>query len=156
MSNDDMLTREQAAQILGVPGGTLIDWVRTGKVTLWQWFHPPTGGQRRRVYPRNAVEQLKRERAATTFPPAGFMTREEACRMFGVASRTWSGWEERGRITCGQFACVPGRSGAHLKVYPKAELERLAAEWNREQEEESRRLAPIPIPNAPVAGVCRS
>src|SRR6187402_1353127 len=64
------------------------------------------------------------------FPPPGLVDRHDACRMFGVSSRTWLTWQRNGRVTCGQRHQRPG-DGHTCVLYPVAELERLREEVER-------------------------
>ncbi|HSI34284.1 MAG: AP2 domain-containing protein [Phycisphaerae bacterium] len=63
-----------------------------------------------------------------TWPPPGMVDRDEASRMFGVSLRTWTVWEQRGRITCGQYHPVPNDKPGRCKLYPRDELERARIE----------------------------
>jgi hypothetical protein len=63
---------------------------------------------------------------AAPWPPAGFVDRDGAARMFGIQPDTLAMWHTRGRIRCGTWAKSP--NGKRCKVYPLAELERVRAE----------------------------
>jgi hypothetical protein len=73
-----------------------------------------------------ALEPVVEEDA--TWPPPGMVDRHEACRMFGVSLRTWTVWEQRGRITCGQYHPRPNDKPGICKLYPMDELERARVE----------------------------
>ena len=109
---------------------------------------PGKPGQQK-IYPveelRRQVEEFKKE---PPFPPPGFVGRHEACRIFGVAIKTWTEWESRGRITCGRLVPNPGKPG-RCKIYPADELRRIKEDLDRQAEEESRRLEPYPDPQRP-------
>lgn len=62
------------------------------------------------------------------WPPPGMVDRHEACAMFGVSLRTWTCWEKRGRITCGQYHPMPNDKPGQCKLYPREELERAQVE----------------------------
>ncbi len=77
-----------------------------------------------------------------TFPPPGMVDRDDACNMFGVSLTTWTVWEQKGRIQCGQFFPLPDDKPGRCKLYPVAELERL-------REEISLLGKPYPDPDRP-------
>lgn len=57
--------------------------------------------------------------------PSVKITREEACRMFGVNMCVWKNWVRQGRVHCGQWENSPG---AKRKVYAVEDLRRLREE----------------------------
>jgi hypothetical protein len=61
-----------------------------------------------------------------SFPPAGWVGRDEACRMFGVSWAVWKRWCREGRVRCGKAVRRP--AGGRCKIYPVGELERLMGE----------------------------
>lgn len=62
-----------------------------------------------------------------TWPPAGWVDRHEAARMFGVSWHTWKQWAMDGKITCGQWFTRAGAPRGHsrCKLYPIEGLQRL-------------------------------
>ena len=64
----------------------------------------------------------------TPFPPAGFVDRHEAARMFGVAAKTWGDWERRGRVSGGRLVPVPG-APTRVKLYAIEDLRRQIEEF---------------------------
>jgi hypothetical protein len=58
--------------------------------------------------------------------PEGFVQLREACAMLGVDRNTFVRWEKAGRITCGR-----NETARRIKIYPRAEIERLLAENGR-------------------------
>jgi hypothetical protein len=146
--------RHGAARMFGVAAGTWGQWERRGRVADCGRIVPiPGTGTRTKLYAVEELQQLLDEFAKVpAFPPAGFVDRHEAARMFGVSGRTWSVWEVERGITCGKTVAVPGRAGRQ-KIYPVEELRRLVEAFNREAEESSRRLEPYPDPDRP--GVVR-
>jgi hypothetical protein len=64
----------------------------------------------------------------TPFPPAGFVDRHEAARMFGVAAKTWGDWERRGRVSGGRLVPVPG-TPTRVKLYAIEDLRRQIEEF---------------------------
>ena len=86
--------------------------------------------------------QLK---ASEPFPPPGFVTREQACRIVGIKIRTLCTWEEEGRFERGIFFQVPGKPG-RCRLYPIDEVNRVAEEHERSKEVPQ----PYPDPNRPT------
>jgi hypothetical protein len=141
--------REEAARMFGVSQRTLSHWEERGRVRCGRSIAAPDRPGRVKLYPVDAVRRLVEEfKQVPVFPPPGFVGREDACRMFGVALKTWTTWESEGRITCGMFALVPNRPG-QCKIYPIEELERVRAEFQRAEAEEAKRLEPYPDPQRP-------
>jgi hypothetical protein len=66
-----------------------------------------------------------------SFPPPGMVERDDACQMFGIAEKTWSEWERKGRITCGRYFPLPDDKPGRCKLYPIEELERLREELSQ-------------------------
>src|SRR4051794_16490028 len=64
------------------------------------------------------------------WPPEGWLDRDGACRMFGVASTTWLRWQREGRVTCARRFRRPG-DGHTCVLYPIGALERLREEIER-------------------------
>jgi hypothetical protein len=62
--------------------------------------------------------------------------------MFGVAIRTWTTWEQEGRVRGGRWAPCPGGKPGRCKVYAVADLLRLREEFRRLTE-------PYPDPDRP-------
>lgn len=60
----------------------------------------------------------------------GTIERDEACRMFGVSSATWSRWQRIGRVPAGRWTRY-GSGRTYHKVYPLDELRRLLPELAR-------------------------
>ena len=52
--------------------------------------------------------------------PDGWVQLREASAMLGVDNNTFVRWEQEGLITCGR-----NETGRRIKIYPRAELERL-------------------------------
>jgi predicted site-specific integrase-resolvase len=73
--------------------------------------------------------------------PEGFVQLREACAMFGVEDKTFLRWESEGLITCGRK-----ETGRRIKIYQRAELQRLL--------DENGRYAP-PYPDPHLSGVYR-
>lgn len=142
--------REEAARISGIGITAWKRWEAQGKVICGQWFTLPGGG-RCRIYSIDGIQRMMRE-VNLTFPPAGTVDRHEAARMFGVAERTFSELEKQGRITCGRYISIPGKSGKK-KIYPLDDLRALAEAFKRAAEESRHRLQPYPDPDKP--GVVR-
>jgi hypothetical protein len=135
--------------MFGVSGRTWSTWEESGRVTCGRYVSVPGKPGQQKVYAVDALRHLQEAfENPPAFPPAGFVGRDEACGMFGVSLSTWMAWERQRRITCGRFVSIPGKSG-RCKIYPIDELERLRAEFKREDEESARRLQPYPDPERP-------
>jgi hypothetical protein len=142
--------RHEAARMLGIGDRTLSTWESMGRVSCGRVVPVPGKSGTAKIYP---VEELRRlagrfqaERelkASEPFPPPGFVARDEARRIFGVAVRTWVTWESEGRISCGRLVRVPGNNG-NCKIYPVQELQKLAEGLKRLKEEAIRKLQPYP------------
>jgi hypothetical protein len=72
------------------------------------------------------VYQVGGRRGVCVHIPDGFVQLREAARMFGVDPNTFRRWESEGLITCGRQ-----ETGRRIKIYPRADLERLIAENGR-------------------------
>ena len=137
-----------AARMFGVSASTFSTWEQEGRITCGRLVTVLGKPGAQKIYPVEDLRRLVEEFSKPTpFPPPGFVGRHEACRMFGVAIRTWTTWEREGRITCGRLVAAPDKPG-RCKIYPVEEINRLAAEW---REGSSR----IRIRIAPAAGACR-
>ena len=110
---------------------TVNHWVRQGRLRAVVWADP--AGRRpqrpRRMFAALELERFRAEMAAEAAArgalPDGFVDRDGACRMFGVAEGTWVVWEREGRVPKGQW----GRSRANkpCRIYAVEELERVRA-----------------------------
>jgi predicted site-specific integrase-resolvase len=67
--------------------------------------------------------------------PAGYVDRDGAAAMFGVATSTFVHWQSDGRITCGRWARVPSEHATigvnGRRVYPVEALRPLVAEFEQ-------------------------
>jgi hypothetical protein len=151
---DGFVDRQGAARILGVAGRTLCTWENEGRVTCGQNASIPGKAGQYKIYPRAELEQLKEQferelmEAVESFPPAGYVLRDEARAIFGVAVRTWVTWESEGKISCGRMVHNAGRPGCS-KIYPREELEKLAAAFERLKDQATAKLQPYPDPERP-------
>jgi DNA-binding transcriptional MerR regulator len=150
-----MVDRRAAARMFGTSERTFSTWEKEGRITCGRFVARVGKPGQQKIYSieelrRLAEEFRKAEEAekAQPFPPSGFVGRDQACRIFGVAVRTWVTWEQESRITCGQFVPNPGKPG-RSKIYPREQLERLAREHKRQAEEAIRKLQPYPDPQRP-------
>jgi predicted site-specific integrase-resolvase len=133
---EGFVDRDTACRMFGVCRVSLRNWERAGKVHCGRMARR---GSKNRPYKIYAVEELRRlvdalrgEDATyiasdgSLHVPEGYVGSGEACRMFGVHYNTWDRWERLGWITCGRQ-----ETGRRIKIYPRAELERLVAECGR-------------------------
>jgi hypothetical protein len=121
--------------MLGMSGRTLSTWELSGRVICGQVV--PVVGQagRVKIYPIEALQRLAAEfqaarelKAAEPFPPPGFVTREQSCRIIGIKLRTLWTWESEGRFKHGIFSQRPGKPG-RCRLYPIDEVNRMADEY---------------------------
>lgn len=133
---------KEAARRAQVSAGVWKRWCQAGRVTGGRWVTKPTGGRCKLFDVEEVgrvVEELGRDHSffmepdgqGGWRPPAGYVDRGGAARMFGVAERTMVSWQTEGRITCGRWARMPvGESGGR-RVYPVEELCRLVGEFDK-------------------------
>jgi hypothetical protein len=145
--------RHEAARILGTSTRTFSTWEMLGRVTCGRLLSIPGRPGQQKVYPVEELRRLAEEfKQPPPFPPPGFVTQPDACRMFGRSKSAWLVWERQGKVPCGESVAVPNKAG-RCKLYPLAELERLKAEFDREAERARARLEPYADPDRP--GVVR-
>ncbi|MEM7806806.1 MAG: AP2 domain-containing protein [Planctomycetota bacterium] len=72
------------------------------------------------------------ERETGDWPPPGMIDRYEACAIFGIGIGALRVWEKEGRVTCGRMVVRPGEARRHVRLFPKAEIERLKEQFDRE------------------------
>ena len=128
-----------AGKALGAPGTKPI-W---GSVVRAIWRHDT---------PAWAVQSLRTwavAAATPTFPPAGFLGRVDACRIVGVALRTWSTWDAQRRVPCGTLRSKPGNN-AKVKLYAVDDLKRFKAELDAQAAEAEQKLRPYVDPACPA------
>jgi hypothetical protein len=141
------LTCDDAARMFGVAKRTWSSWQKEGRITCGRLVSVHGRPGQQKVYPLDELHRLLekfKQKASRPFPPEGFVTREGACRIFGVRMRTWTRWESEGRITCGTFTSIPNKPG-RCKLYQIEELEELKRQFDRL--EETRK--PYPDPQRP-------
>jgi hypothetical protein len=98
-------------------------WVKEDKLGCGQVVRMPQGN-RCTVYPIEELSRLvDRLRDTGPFPPAGFVDREGAARMFGVSPFTFRAWVHQRKVTCGRPTLIPG--GGQCYLYSVEDLERL-------------------------------
>jgi hypothetical protein len=141
--------RHEAARMFGVSTGTLTHWEQHGRVKCGRFVSRPDQPGQVKLYAIADLDRLREEFAnPPPFPPPGFVGRHEAREMFGVSLTTWMVWERQRRIKCGKSVPIPNQPG-RCKIYPVAKLEQLRDEWQREAEEDAKRLEPYPDPERP-------
>jgi hypothetical protein len=77
------------------------------RVTLTKCVRHPSGG-RGNIYPVEQIQRIIEARQASAVIPEGFVDRDEACRILGIAKTTWKRWQRAGQIPTGQWARIPG------------------------------------------------
>jgi hypothetical protein len=139
---------------VGVAERTWSTWEKRRGITIGRSVSLPGRPGQVKLYAIDELERAAAELRAMmgqereAFPPAGFVGREAARRIFGISLGQWTTWESRGRITCGKLVPIPGKPGT-CKIYPRAALEQLKAQWDREAAEMNARLEPYPDPERP-------
>ena len=148
-----MVDRHGAAEILGMAERTFSTREAEGRVTCGRIVAVPGRTGTYKIYPIDELRRLADEFAnPAPFPPAGFVDRHEACRIFGVKLGVWTKWESERRITCGRSVPIPDKPGRR-KIYPADELRRLAEQFARQAAEAQQSLEPYLDPDRP--GVVR-
>jgi predicted site-specific integrase-resolvase len=119
-----MIDEARARETFGVGTWTWDKWRKQGELRCGRWFRLPNGGSgRTKLYP---IEELRRVIDALRggpFPPAGFVDRDGAARMFGVSPFTFKAWVVQGKVSCGRPTAIPG--GGQCYLYAVEDLERL-------------------------------
>lgn len=118
-------------------------WLREGRVENWRWARRPTMA-RCKLFSIEEIQRIVAEMGRDHHffmepdgqggwrPPTGYIDRDGAAAMFGVATSTFLHWQTDGRITCGRWARLPiGELGGGRRVYPVEELSRLAEEFDK-------------------------
>ncbi len=130
--------RHEAARMFGVAGRTFSEWEKQGRITCGRLVSIPGQPGQLKAYPIEQLRRLVEEfKQIPPFPPPGFVTRGQTCRIIGIEIRTLTTWEQEGRFTRGVFSKVPGKPG-RCRLYPIDEVEALA--------EQHRQLNAIPEP----------
>jgi hypothetical protein len=109
-----MVDGPQARRMFSVSTWMWGQWSKQRKLRCGEWILLPGGG-RTKLYP---VDELRREiealRNTGPFPPAGWVTGDEAARMFGVARLTWKSWVVQGKVPRGKWFLIPGGGRCYL------------------------------------------
>lgn len=135
-------------EMLGITRAAWVIWKRQGKAprgTKWR----SASATYLKIYAPDEVRQFMETlrgpdrvfrlggRSGAYHIPDGWVQLREAAAMFGVDPNTFIRWEREGLITCGR-----NETARRIKIYPRAELERLLAE-------NGRYAAPYPDPERP-------
>jgi transposase len=119
-------------------------WLAEGRVENWRWASRPTKA-RCKLFSVEEIERLVAERgrdhlffleadgAGGWCPPAGYVGRGEAAKIFGVTESTFVHWQSNGWITCGRWARAPvGVAGVNgRRAYPVEELRRMVEAFEK-------------------------
>lgn len=87
-----------------------------------------------------------------TFPPPGFVRREEAARMLNVTPGTFMQWCTWGIVRCGEWALPP--KGPRCKIYPLDGLEEVRLERARAKAEREANRPVLPEGFVDIDGAC--
>lgn len=116
-----------ASRFFGVHRVTVNLWVREGRLRAVEGAELGVARRPRRMFAALELERFRAEMAAEAAArgvmPEGFVDRDGACRMFGVAEGTWVVWERTGRVPKGQWG--RSRTNKPCRIYPVEELERV-------------------------------
>lgn len=85
---------------------------------------------------------MAESRAAEPFPPAGWVSRPEACRLLGISSETCKRLYRDGRLSFAKHVARPDRGWC--KIYPLEPLQTLRAELDAEREQAAAVRGAIP------------
>jgi predicted site-specific integrase-resolvase len=128
----------EAARLANVSVQVWKKWLAEGRVENWRWARRPTMA-RCKLFSVEEIERIVAERgrdhAFFLEPdarggyslPKGYVGREEAADLLGIAVRTFIQWQSMGRIACGRWARAPvgeGMGCGGRRVYPVDELRR--------------------------------
>jgi hypothetical protein len=122
-------------------------WLQDGRVENWRWFSRPTMA-RCKLFSIEEIDRLVEEAGRDHLffmesngrgewrAPEGYVDRDDAAKIFGVATGTFVHWQTDGRINCGRWARIPVeeasvRGCGGRRVYPVDELRRLAEEFSK-------------------------
>jgi predicted site-specific integrase-resolvase len=115
---DGYVSRDEAAQRLGIVPDTLALWHTTGRLR-GTWAKSPDG-RRCKVYATADVERVIAQLAERPTIPDGFVDLEGALAMFGVTPAAWIIWKRQGKVPRGEWARSP--NGAPCRIYAVNEL----------------------------------
>ena len=118
-----MVTRVDAARMLGVSKETLMRWDHEGRVAGGAWFRKGLTG-RSRIYPIEVIERLKGQMPdIQPDVPEGFVDQNEAARILGVTVGTLGIWRRSGRIDFERWG--RSRTNKPCRMYAIEDLRRL-------------------------------
>ena len=136
--SDGYIDVDEACRLFGVTRAAFIIWKRAGKVPRGT-KHPNRFRGLCRIYARDellrvreamrgqdCVYQMGGTRGCRHHIPDGWVQLREACRILGVHANTFVRWEREGVIACGK-----NETGRRIKIYPRAELDKIVAEHGR-------------------------
>jgi predicted site-specific integrase-resolvase len=145
------LSEVQAAARMGISPKTLAVWKANGQFGYagelvlapngrwWRLYAMVEVDRAHEAMKRAAGDPIDSIEEANTWPPRGFVERDEVARLCGVIASTIKVWARQGRIGGGRLAKKPG-SRARITVYPEAEVRRLVEAVRAEA------AAPFPPP----------
>lgn len=122
--------RYEAAQMFGVALGTWEQWEKSGRVSIQRHKKKLSKGPPWVLYAATDLKRLLKEFRKAPAPtiPDGFVTREQAAEMFGVALRTWSTWERERQMKIKRHSVQSG-AGPPWVVYRKEDVQRALEEY---------------------------
>lgn len=132
---EHVLSRQQAADLVGIPTGMWTYWCRRGVIPTGRWRTNPTGSGHGGLRRMHSMEEVRQARAALdeigfgrapNATEAHTLTQREAARMLGVEPKALQNWEKRGLMPMGAWARAK-RGPALRKMYTPAQVEEARA-----------------------------
>ncbi|MEQ8317735.1 MAG: helix-turn-helix domain-containing protein [Phycisphaerales bacterium] len=128
---EHVLTRQQAAELVGISEGTWTYWCRRGVIPTGRWRTNPEGSGHGGLRRMHSMEEVRQARAALdeigfgrapNATEAHTLTQREAARLLGVEATALQGWEKRGLMPMGAWARAT-KGPALRKMYTPAQVE---------------------------------
>ncbi|MGD1915424.1 MAG: AP2 domain-containing protein [Phycisphaerales bacterium] len=128
---EHVLTRKQAAELVGIPTGMWTYWCRRGVIPTGRWRTNPSGAGHGGLRRMHSLEEVREARAAldeigfgrsANATEAHTLTQREAARLLGVEATALQGWEKRGLMPMGAWARAT-KGPALRKMYTPAQVE---------------------------------
>lgn len=128
---EHVLSRQQAADLVGIPTGMWTYWCRRGVIPTGRWRTNPEGSGHGGLRRMHSMEEVRRARAALdeigfgrapNATEAHTLTQREAARMLGVEPKSLQNWEKRGLMPMGAWARAK-KGPALRKMYTPEQVE---------------------------------
>ncbi|MFI4882163.1 MAG: hypothetical protein ACIAQU_06215, partial [Phycisphaerales bacterium JB064] len=125
------LTRDQAAELAGIPTAMWTYWSRRGVIPNGCWKSPGKGGGNGGLRRMHSMEEVRQARAAldeigfgrsANATEAHTLTQREAAKLLGVEASALGGWEKRGLMPMGAWARA-NKGPSLRKMYTPEQVE---------------------------------